>query len=84
MKNTDCNPKNNNDDKKSETKDADKERFVNTEEAARITGLAKSTLQNRRNKGKKPDYHKVGRRVLYSEKTLMQFMAQRKVETNLE
>jgi hypothetical protein len=39
--------------------------YLNTTEAAELSGLAPSTLNKRRLTGDGPEYLKVGRRVLY-------------------
>lgn len=59
--------------------DTTEERHVNEHEAARYTGLAVSTLRNRRCLGMEPAYFKVGRKVVYSLAELRQWMAERRV-----
>ena len=59
--------------------DVAENRHVNEQEAARYTGLAVSTLRNRRCLGLEPAYFKVGRKVVYSLAELRQWMEARKV-----
>jgi len=45
-------------------------KFVSTREAARILGLSPRTLEKMRTTGEGPEFLKLGRRVVYTEKDL--------------
>jgi predicted DNA-binding transcriptional regulator AlpA len=47
------------------------ENMINTEEAAKLLGLCRSTLEHWRHQGIGPVFHKLGRRVVYRPSTLL-------------
>lgn len=59
--------------------DVAEDRHVDEREAAKYTGLAVSTLRNRRCLGMEPAYFKVGKKVVYSLAELRQWMAAKRI-----
>lgn len=50
------------------------ERYLNTEEAAEFVRVSKRTLTDYRLLGGGPRFHKIGRRVVYSQSELVKWM----------
>lgn len=55
--------------------------YLDVPQTAEFMGMSKVQLDLWRSKGGGPDYHKVGRKVLYSVADLRAFMASNRVET---
>ena len=54
--------------------------YLNVPQTAEFMGMSKVQLDLWRSKGGGPEYHKVGRKVLYSVTDLRAFMASNRVE----
>ncbi len=50
-------------------------KYINTDEASRLYGIPKKTLENWRSQKRGPRYHKSGKRVVYRVADLEAFMA---------
>ena len=57
-------------------------RHLNENQAAEITGLSVKTLRRMRHEMRGPQYVKLGRRVVYSETDLGNWLKNNRVETN--
>jgi predicted DNA-binding transcriptional regulator AlpA len=62
------------------TLSAPSKEYLDVPQTAEFMGMSKVTLDLWRSKGGGPDYHKVGRKVLYSVADLRAFMASNRVE----
>ena len=58
--------------------------LLNTKQAAKITGIAVSTLENWRCLGQGPQFVKLGRRVLYDTWDLKRWAEERRVSSTSE
>ena len=56
-------------------------KYINTDEAARLYGIPKKTLENWRQQKGGPRYHKSGKRVVYRVADLEAFMAGHSIAT---
>ncbi len=56
-------------------------KYINTDEAARLYGIPKKTLENWRSQKRGPRYHKSGKRVVYRVADLEAFMAGHSIAT---
>lgn len=58
-----------------------KVRYLTEKETSRLTGMALSTLRNNRHLGRGIPYCKVGRSVRYCWQDIIDYMEQRKIQT---
>jgi len=58
-----------------------KVKYLREEETSNLTGMALSTLRNNRHMGRGIPYCKIGRSVRYSWQDIIDFMDQRKIQT---
>ena len=61
---------------------SDLPRYINETEVSQMTGIALSTLRNQRFQGAGMPYCKLGRSVRYSSEDVVNYMEQRKINTN--
>ncbi|MBN1226344.1 MAG: helix-turn-helix domain-containing protein [Deltaproteobacteria bacterium] len=56
-------------------------KFLKETEVSHLTGLALSTLRNNRHQGKGLPYFKIGSSIRYSLQDIIEYMDQRKIQT---